>query len=675
MTAQEYPISGMTISEIVDSLTNTRDPNAHAASHKSGAIDALKLTDLAVADNVTANNATTTRPGLCPRGEGTGTKFLSDEIQWVDVSGLGGTGITLPGTASVFYNGLGEWTVPGASGSAFKHGIYIGKTGSGADYICDGDRDDVQFNQALTAATGGTTIYILPGVYNWTSRVACTGKSFNIIGLGKVTINKNVAPGTTNGLYLEGRIIVENLSVTVSAVAGNTTITVSNGAAVQAGDIIKIWKNVLFCPLDYDDQLTGEMYKVKSVAGNVLTLTENLLRDYATGDTPKINVYRPVEVHIENLRIMDADDEAVHNGISIRYCVNSSISRCTVVDSGLAGISVYSSYDVKLFQNQVYNCIKTAGGASGYGIGIWSGTAHSEIFSNHIENCRHCITMNTDERNSLIRGVSVHNNILTAAIVQTSCCVDAHNMCIDMDVVDNDMYLPVGSTVAFWDGTQYSTFRNNKIYGGYGAVERRGSIDNGIHVVSGNYLKGAANSRLYKAAYWSTDEDLLIEDNYQNGGDYGVVFFDDEFHTEAFKNLTIKNNYFSNISYNAIHILLNQDHSNLVITGNTIYDAEWNGITITANSFTPDTVVISGNTMIDCNYAFHSYSGILVTDISNCIIQNNTVIDTGGYPGQAIKTAGTSDYNVIAGNTGKGMTGTVFDFAGSNDIEANNTEL
>jgi len=634
-------------------LADNRYPTGHAASHKSDGIDAIKITELAVADNVTTLNATTSNPGLCPTGEGTGTKFLSDNIEWIEIAGGGGTVIN----------------------SDAALGITIGTSGSGAAYECTGTSDHVKWGEAFAAADGGTTIYVLPGVYNWTGRVSCAGKSLNIIGLGKVTINKNVVAGTTNGLYLEGQIIVENLSVTETSVAGNNTIKVSNGAYVQAGDIIKLWKNVLYCPDDYDDQLTGEMYRVKSVSGNDITLTENLLRDYATGDTPKVNVYRPVEVNIENLRIFDADETGVHNGISIRYCVNSSISRCRVENAGLAGISVYSSYNVRLFNNYVYDSIKTAGGASGYGIGIWSGVAHAEIYSNHVENCRHCITMNTDERNSLIRGVSVHNNILTAAIVVTSCCVDAHNMCIDMDVVDNTMYLPVGSTVAFWDGTQYSTFRNNRIYGGNGAVERRGTIDGGVHIITDNYLYGGANSRLYKGAYWCIDEELFIENNYQNGGDYGIVFLDDEYHIEAFKQLVIRNNHISNISYDAIQIKLNQDHSNVVIEGNNIYNASWNGISVDANSFTPDSMVISNNTIIDCNYAYHSYSGILITDISNVIMQNNTIIDTGGFPGQAIKTAGTSNYNVIAGNTAKGMTGTKFLFAGANDIEANNTEL
>lgn len=312
MTATEYPIENLTIAQMVESFTNARTPTTHGSTHIS--TDAIPV-------------ATTLNPGLCPAGTGTGMKVLTDLLTWGDIDHVSG----------------------------FRPVIYIGPSDSGAEYECDGANDQVQFNAALTAATSGQTICILPGTYYITSRIYQAGKSLNIRALGKVAIVKNVTAAVSNGIYLEGSIIATNISVTANAAAGDTQITVSSGSSFQAGDTIKLWKNVQWCPDDYADQLTGEMYKVKSVSGNVVTLTENLVRAYATSDTPLVNVYRPIEVHIDGINIVDLSSTAQHEGISLRYCVDSTVSNCTVTDSGFAGISFYSSYNARAFNNNVNN--------------------------------------------------------------------------------------------------------------------------------------------------------------------------------------------------------------------------------------------------------------------------------------------------------------------------------
>jgi len=596
------------------------------------------------------------------------------------------TDIVLPGSASVYLNGNGAWTTPTASGSVFKPGIYIGRTGSGADYICDGDRDEVQFNQALAAAVSGTTIYVLPGHYYIAARIFQQYKSLNIIGIGDVTITKQVAPGSANGIYLEGRIIATNLTVSTAA-KGASVITVSSGALIHPGDIIKIWKAVQWCPADYPDQYTGEMYCVKSVSGNDVALTENLIREYNSSDTVKINVYRPIEVHIENIKIQDYDSAEIHEGISLRYCINSSVSDCWVKDSGLAGISFYSSYNVKLYNNKVYNNILPG---SGYGIGLWSGIAHAEVFSNHLENSRHCITCNTDERNSLLRGINIHHNtMIPSPTNDSSFAVDTHNQVIDIRVENNNIIIPEGAHGGFWDGSYNSVFCDNTISGGFvshyaAAIERRGSVDGGMHVIKNNYMEGGNAAYFYRAGYFANDENLVFIGNTVNGCNYGISFIDDAYRSEAFKSLIIQKNQFKAVNSNAIALILNGDGSDIIIQDNYINGTKYDAITINAtnntvstgdnthvaSTQTPDTVTISGNTIVNPNTANSTYTGILITDISNALLENNFVNDMNGYGGSAIKTAGTSNYNVLIGNVAKGMTGTKFSLTGANNFPA-----
>lgn len=77
--------------EIEAALIGQREPTAHATSHKTGGTDALKLTDLALADDTTTHNTSTARPGLCPKRDGTGTKYLKNDGVWTKISIDGGT--------------------------------------------------------------------------------------------------------------------------------------------------------------------------------------------------------------------------------------------------------------------------------------------------------------------------------------------------------------------------------------------------------------------------------------------------------------------------------------------------------------------------------------------------------------------------------------------------------
>ena len=94
----------------------------------------------------------------------------------------------------------------GPAGSNAKNFMtVVGKTGSGADYICDGIADDVEIQAAITlvANAGGGTIRILPGVYNLNSmlvipkdpKIRIEGDYVTKIGYGGTTL-RAAAPMT-----------------------------------------------------------------------------------------------------------------------------------------------------------------------------------------------------------------------------------------------------------------------------------------------------------------------------------------------------------------------------------------------------------------------------------------------------------------------------------------------
>ena len=501
-----------------------------------------------------------------------------------------------------------------SSSAAYASNIIIdnnaGPVGTGLFHTSDYANDADCIQEALDYSKSGDTITLIEGDYYVTSRIYEQGKSLNIVGKGNVTIHLNTAEGEWNGIVLLGNVI-GTPALSSSSSAGSNQVTLKSASSVKAGDFIKIYKNTQWCPLDYPDQKTGEMYEVKSVSGNTLTLTETLLRDYSSGDSTEIS--RPIEVNIKNINIIDSGATTTHEGLVLALCKNGIVEDCTVKDSGFSSMSLYSCYNITVRKNKIYNSILPG---SGYGVAIWSGSAYISVIDNYIENCRHAITCNTDERISLDRNVYVANNELHGASIGGSNVVDAHACTIDMTVSGNTIY-PCYKDPAFADGARISTFENNKVYGGLAAVCRRGSVNDGTHIVQDNYIE---DTLVYDGLNNGIGDTLIIKNNIQKGGNYGINFADNE----SFKNLIISDNEFSNLSYQGYYQKFLLSGVNLNISNNTFENVKLDAIYVDGNSFTPVVVKVQNNTLINV-YPSNSYSGITLKNIQNAYVSGNQI--------------------------------------------------
>ena len=483
-------------------------------------------------------------------------------------------------------------------------------------YLTSNYKDDAACIQAaLDNSKSGDTITIREGDYYITKRIYQKDKSLTIIGEGEVTLHLQTAEGVHNGLFFEGSQIT---TLTATAYEGSYQVALSDGSQVRAGDLLKIWKGDLWCPEDYPKQMTGEVYLVKSVSRNTVTLTESLIRDYPDAS---VIVYRPVEIHIENLNIQDCGSTTTHEAITLLYCINSSVSDCNIRDSGFAGISFYCSFNVKAYDNDVRNCIKAG---SGYGIGIWSGTAHSEVYSNYLVNCRHCITLNSDRLDTLIRDAHIHHNDCTGGTIPGSLVIDAHPIAIDWIVEYNEIKAQSGY-YALNDGALISTFSNNKVYGGYGAVIRRGSVNGGSHIIKDNVIEGTSDSFTYRAWGSGKGETLVITNNSQSAGRYGVYLSSEQ--PESFRNIIISGNRFSNILNQGVYQKFLINGVNLEISNNIFENIGREGIYIDGNYFKNGNVKIQNNVLIKV-YPSSPGSGITIKNIQNALVSGNQIFET-----------------------------------------------
>ena len=265
-------------------------------------------------------------------------------------------------------------------------------------------------------------------------------KNLNIIDEGKVTLHIQTSAKEYNEIYFGGSLVTSK-SLSADALKGSSQVVLTDASQVRQNDLIKIWKNVQWCPLDYPDnypdQMTGEMYAVKSVNGNVVTLNQPLLRDYCLSETVKTEVYRPVQIHVNNIRLEDTGAAMSHHGLVMQYCKDSSVTDFWLNNSGFGAICLYSCFNVSVNNNEIYNSLLPG---SGYGVNVASCTAFVNIENNHIENCRHAITANSAERKSLNRDVFIANNTLIGANIRGSWVVDAHVLTINFVVTGNKIY-------------------------------------------------------------------------------------------------------------------------------------------------------------------------------------------------------------------------------------------
>jgi PKD repeat protein len=534
-----------------------------------------------------------------------------------------------------------------------------GTAGPGIFHTPDYANDAACIQAALDNSKSGDTITILQGDYRITKGIYQKNKNLNIIGEGKVTFHIQTSEKEYNDIYFGGALITSR-NLYYNAKKGSSQIVLTNASQVRQNDLIKIWKNVQWCPLNYPDnypdQMTGEIYAVKSVNGNVVTLNQPLLRSYNLSETVQIEVYRPVQVHIKNIRIEDTGSTMLHHGLAMQYCKDSSVTDSWFNNSGFGAICLYSCFNVSVNNNEMYNSLRPG---SGYGVNVASGTAFVNIKHNHIENCRHAITGNSAELKSLNRDVLITDNILIRAnSTLGSNVVDAHADTIDFVITGNKIYPQVTPETiyyntffdyrfiqelpyyfAFSDGTQKSVFSNNEVFGGFGGIFKRGAVIDGVHIYENNTFNGMLGN-MYEGGN-GTDSTLIIRNNTQNSGMHGVIF---PFKGSC-RNIIISGNTFSNLSLQGVYQKFLINGVNLNISNNIFENIKREGIYIDGNSLANGAVKVQNNTLINVNTS-NSSSGITVKNVQKPAISGNQIskTQTSKVPAAAFSASPTSGY-------------------------------
>lgn len=495
--------------------------------------------------------------------------------------------------------------------------ITLGKSGSVNYLTSKYSTDTACIQAALNAAKSGDTIQISSGKYNITKQVSQQNKDLSIIGVGNVTFDIKTGVAGQQAVYFSGKII-KAVSLASDASKGKTQIVLSNASNLQKSDLIQIWKNVKWCPKDYPDQKTGEMYLIENVSGNTVTLNQPLIRSYKKSESSTARIYRPIRIQIGNIKFQNQNSKGDLEGLGLRYCKDSSISNCSFDDNGQASIRLFTCYNVEVKNSSISDSCRSG---RGYGVSIADATAYVNIHDNKLSNCRHCIMSGTGNFEALNRNIIITNNSFIGSSVPDANVIDAHPMTIDYTVTKNTVY-PKPGFYAFYDGALESTFSDNKVYGG-GGVKRRGSVNFGKHIIKNNYVEGG---NLYQSTGSGAGESLIITGNSNTKGINGVALGN-----ENFKKVNIESNTFNSMSGNGIYIVQPavSNEMNVFIYKNKIENIKNNGMILKRSaSNTKLNLDVSGNAIKNVNQASGTYNGIFLVDTIKANIYKNTITGT-----------------------------------------------
>lgn len=329
------------------------------------------------------------------------------------------------------------------------------------------------------------------------------GRTWRVDGQLTLPSGKKVFNGTldfTNrpdSSYAMTTAGVDGTGISASAIsAGANTITVANGAAFAAGRWIFIKSADVF---DFASSTKGEWQRVKSIAGNVLTLYSLVRDSYST----TVTVYQPTlkaGIVLDDLVVIGGGDGHDQKAALLTHVYGLQVRGCTFRKFHNRCLDIRRSIHHKIMGNHFEDGDGTTGNS--YGVCAVNGNEGGVISGNSGDNLRHLVTLGGEDGidwGSVVVG-NTGNNMSDSGI-------DCHPGCWDFVFANNTV---------------------NSLHPSVDADENRHgmTIQGARGVVSGNKIRGFKGIGIHyqpltKEAY---DSMLIIGNNVQGteAGSIGI---------------------------------------------------------------------------------------------------------------------------------------------------------
>ena len=543
-----------------------------------------------------------------------------------------------------------------------------------ADSVVSGTADDeIQAILSTVNITGGRVV-LSSGTFTLADNtLTYSGDNLTFEGQGDGTVI-DCSAITQYSFNILGEITSTNSTLTANAAVGQPVCNVTDGSKFAIGDWVRIRSESKF---DGDASLKiGEMQKIRSVAGNVLTMEEPLLDGYLVADTATVDLLTVREnITIKNLKMVGIGSAKDQWGIYIYNAHNVRVENVTLDKFYDRSLRLHNTA-----QYIVTGChIKNSNQAGlGYGIGQSNCCRDGEIIGNHFECCRHGVSHGSDGTYGVTRNIVVDGNTFIGDGVTLAGQLDTHHSASEVifsnNIVINDRLVTIRSP--------FTTVIGNRCID-RGASEAIDFADP-VHdvLIQGNWIQHAAEAiDMGSGSSSGVFEKIYILDNYFEcigEANRGVIC------RPPVTDLKISGNTF--IGHNqAVYIWMinagNELTSNIQITGNTFRELTGQGIRIISDTSDVHFVQINNNFIDgageadgiwadDVNGGVYALDGLQINGnmFENCVeaididhytddvtITNNQMINC-TEPYDVTLTNGHAGYAMIMGNYWKGCT-------------------
>jgi len=326
--------------------------------------------------------------------------------------------------------------------------------------VGDGVTDDTEvWNTVIENAPKGSIITGMPGkVYKTTATII--GKSDIAITNAEFLTN---TPENHPSIEFAG-IEDDEQVLLINVTPGSTSITVPDGSLLNVDQWVYISSLADFS----SDAKTGELFKIKSISGNTLSLHGAILCNYLTSDTAKITPLNTVKnIILENITINGESIDGNREAVRFTLCENVL---CNNVNTSQFQYS-HIVFDRSVESRVLFGSGSKTGTQVGlnYGVAILNASYMIDVDGYKGDSMRHVVTIGGSQ--GVSRFISVRNckgyNITDAGI-------DAHSSVHEHLFDGNFIHFSTGG--ASMDGiiSQGSSpiISNNQLFG----VKREGIL-------------------------------------------------------------------------------------------------------------------------------------------------------------------------------------------------------
>lgn len=300
----------------------------------------------------------------------------------------------------------------------------------------DGVTDDSAAFIAARAAANGKKIYVPAGTYKLDAVV--TGSTDLILeGDGPSTVLDftGTVSGGSYALDAVGTATqIEALSGTQTV--GTNTVTFASAPSLSVGDVFVIYNPTTFSWSGFrSNYFAGEWCEVESIAGNVVTVRNQLYDTYAAANVDVYKITGP-KVALRNFAIRGT---TVFGLIRASLCIAPLIENITASHANNAIVFLDRCFKPTVINPDVSNV--GTGSGDDYGIVIGS-SQHAKIIGGNIYARRHAVTTgggaeicDVPVRDARIIGATLKNDIASDIF-----CADFHGNTEDSSYIDCTIY-------------------------------------------------------------------------------------------------------------------------------------------------------------------------------------------------------------------------------------------